>query len=243
MASVLVDSDDDMLTRIHTVEVTATDLQAVMGRDLTSSEKALLADFESSWKYFVHKKKVKHLPSGKREKNLNYMQEKVDELTKTRDSVETELNRQLAFFKEGQSILEEDLLAKIQHEKEEYKSTENELKEQLEAIEDAQTLQEQTLPWAYFLSRVDAEAEAKLGKVDMTNSRTAKPSQRAIYLTRQSKEKPSNEMHRAFQIDHAILKTQLEMLNKQIRRYEKTIASQESASQFLMENNVWSIIE
>eukprot|EP00977_Amphora_coffeiformis_P028074 scaffold34688_cov234-Amphora_coffeaeformis.AAC.3 len=256
MAALLIDDfDKGMLTQIHTAKVTAEDLEAVMGRPLTGSEKALLADFESSWKYFVHKKKDQ-LPSGNREMNLAHLEGNVEELTKTRDSVEAELKRQLAFFKESESVLEEDLRAKIQQEKQEYDSTEKELQEQLAAIEDAQALQEQTLPWTFFLSRVDAEADAKLGPMDRSKSRTIKPSQRAIYLTGKyygssssssSKKETKNDsdeiLRRAFQVDHAILKAQLEMLNKQIQRYEKTIAAQESASLFLMENNVWSIME
>ena len=252
MASLLQDDyDKGTLTQIHTSEVAVEDLEAVMGRSLTGSEKALLTDFESSWKYFVYKKnETSDLPSGKREMHLEQLEEKVDELTKTRDSIESELMRQLAFFKDSQSALEEDLRDKIRREKQEYERKEKELKEQIEAIEEAQSLQEETLPWTFFLSRVDAQANAAtMGGAPTSKARTVKPSQRAVYLAgkyccnRETKNDLNEMVRRAFQIDHAILKAQIKMLNKQIQRYEKTIPAQESAGLFLMENNVWSIME
>ena len=251
MASLIAQPEEDnILTRIHTAQVTADDLQDVMGRGLTEQELAVLQEFEQSWKHFVCSKRGK-LPSGQREMKLKHLNEKVEELTKTRDQIEAELTRQLAFFNESQSKSEEQLLAKIEHEKKEYATMEKKLKEQLEAIEDAQKLQEETLPWSFFMSCVDAEAAAaateqsELAKSSSSSSRTVKPSQRAMFLLSQySKEgEPADPVRRAFQIDHALLKTQLIMLNKQIQRYEKTIASQELANVFLMENNVWSILK
>ena len=242
MASLIVQPDEDVLTEIHTAQVSATDLQEIMGRNLTDQEVEFFNDFESSWKRFVRSKRGR-LPSGRREMNLKYLQDKAKELAVMRDNVEAELNKQLAFFQNSQSTVEEELLAKIEHEKQEHKVTEKKLREQLETIQDAQDLQEKTLPWSFFLSCLDAEAAEKLDEGDQAKSRTVKPSQRAMYLTYQTTHEPQDLLRRAYEIDHAILKTQLVMLNKQIQCYEKTIASQELANIFLMENNVWSILK
>ena len=241
MASLIAEPEKDVLTQIHCAQVTPSDLQDVLGRDLTEEEGALLADFEQSWRNFVASKRGK-LPSGRREVHLEYLRSKVEELTNTRDNVEAELNKQLAFFQESQSSLENEIRAKLDHEQEEHEAVQSKLQKQLQIVEDAQKLQEETLPWSFFLSCVDAEASNKLEHDDLTKSRTVKPSQRAMFLTYQSQEDPERMLRRAFQIDHAILKTQLKMLNKDIQRLEKTVAAQEQASLFLMENNVWSIL-
>lgn len=243
MASLIVDADEDILTKIHTAEVTCLDVQDVIGRELSKEEKALLADFESSWKTFVRSKRGR-LPSGRRETNLQYMQNKVKELTETRNNVEEELNKQLAFFHDSTEKLEKDLRARTEYEKQEYETSEQQLKEELEDVLGAKKLQKETLPWNFFLSTLDSEADSNLSEADLETSRTIKPSKRAMYLTYQSSLVESEGMlRRAFQIDNAILRTRLTMLNKQIQRYEKTIASQERASHFLMENNVWSILQ
>lgn len=244
----IVQPDNDVLTDIHSAAVSASDLEEVIGRSLTEQQVELLQDFEKSWQNFVRSKRGR-LPTGRRELNLKYLQEKIADLIKTRDNVEAELAKQLAFFQDNESAEQGELQAKLQYEKDEFKITEKRLQEQLEAIQDAQALQEKTLPWSFFLSCLDAEAAEKLGNEDQTKSRTIKPSQRAMYLMNQLSDKSEKSeastdmMRRAYQIDHALLKTQLVMLNKQIQCYEKTIASQELANVFLMENNVWSILK
>lgn len=242
MASLIAEPDADVLTQIHAAQVNASDLKSVLGRDLTPQEGQLLEDFEQSWRNFVASKRGK-LPSGRREVHIKYLQAKVEELTKTRDNVEVELNKQLAFFEQSKSTLEDEIRAKIDHENEEYEQIKSKLQKRLQMVEEAQQLQEETLPWSFFLSCVDAAASEHLDHDDLAKSRTVKPSQRAMYLTYQSPEEPEGMLRRAFQIDHAILKTQLKMLNKDIQRYEKTVATQEQASLFLMENNVWSILD
>lgn len=243
MASLIVEPEADVLTEIHSSPVDPSDLQEIMGRNLSEQEVELLNDFETSWQRFIRSKRGK-LPTGRREMNLKFLQEKAKELTTTRDNVEAELNKQLAFFQNSQSAAEDELRAKIEHETKEHQITEKKLQEQLEAIQDAQELQEKTLPWSFFLSCLDAEAAEKLDEADQTKSRTVKPSKRAMHLTYQTAtQEPQDMLRRAYQIDHVILKTQLVMLNKQIQCYEKTIASQELANVFLMENNVWSILE
>lgn len=243
MASLIIDPEEDILTQVHTAQVTESDLLDVMGRELTPQESEFLAEFEQSWKNFVCSKRGK-LPAGRRETYLKHLQDKVNELTATRNNVEEELNKQLAYFLDSQDSVDKDLQMKIMSEQEEYEVTEEKLKKELQDVLDASRLQEETLPWNFFLSAVDADAVGSLEQVDPQRYRTVKPSSRAMYLAQQHlASAKDNDVHRrAYQIDHALLSAQSTLLNKQIQRYEKTIASQERASMFLMENNVWSIM-
>lgn len=205
MASLIVDPDEDILTQVCTAQVTPSDLYDVMGRELTKQEVEFLSEFEHSWKNFVCSKRGK-LPAGRREVYLGQLQEKVNQLNTTRNNVEDELNKQLAFFHESQDSAEKELKAKIQREKEEYQALEKKLTQELKEVLDAQALQEETLPWNFFLSAVDADAVARVDQVQQDRSRTVKPSTRAMHLmTQQTSSGRSQErsLHRAFQVDYS----------------------------------------
>lgn len=88
-----------------------------------------------------------------------------------------------------------------------------------------------------------------------------RPSCRALYLAQQQHRrhqqlfpKPFNDERKeavgeassllqAYRIDHALLSTHISMLRREIERYEKRIQAQEMAGNFLIQHNVWSILE
>ena len=239
MASLIIDPDDDILTKIHTAEVSAADMQTVLGRPLSQDETRQLADFEKSWKYFVSSKRGT-LPVGKQGTALSILQEKLDHAQATHDNVQAELEKQISFFKENLVTMESEYREKMEYEKKHYETTEKKLLTLLRGVQEADKIQVETLTWFFFLSCVEAEA-AKKFRGHMPKTRALKPSSRAKYLlSRLEREADDRE---ALEMDHALLKAHLRMLNKEIQRYEKTLAAQEHAANVLTENDIWSVLK
>lgn len=242
----IVDGGDDALTRVFTATVTKADMQGVLGRELTEEEKSTLSDFEQSWKYFAMSKQG-DLPMGAQEEVFQELRNKqVEESSSAsgNDTVQTELDNQIRLFQDGLAQMESEYKQKIEKEKQEFENNKRKLDAALQSIKDADKLQQETLPWAFFLSCVDAEAMKQQPDGEVFKTRAMKPSSRALYLLTQSEgTEATHDKLDALQMDHALLKAQLKILNKEIQRYEKTAVTQDLVAKFMVANNIWSIVK
>jgi hypothetical protein len=244
----ILDGANDPLTKVYTATVSTMDMQGVLGRDLTPEEKDMLLEFEQSWKYFTMSKKG-NLPMGKEEdlflelRKKQAEEEEAKRTTTVPDTVQTELDNQIRIFQEGLAQMEAEYKKMITNEQKETEMNQKKLESALQAIIDADKLQTETLPWAFFVSCVDAEAMKQHYEVSKT--RAMKPSTRALYLVSTTSEgtNKNDQLIDALQMDHALLKAQLRMLNKEIQRYEKTGATQELLAKFMVANNIWNILK
>ena len=113
------------------------------------------------------------------------------------------------------------------------------LQKQLDSIAIAEHLLAQTYPWEHFLAAVDNAAELQgIDRNEVGESdKKAKPSTRAMYLVDGKVGESLDDVQlRAYQIDHALLDTQVKMLQKEAEGYEKLLESQETLTTFLSDN-------
>jgi hypothetical protein len=250
-------------TKLHATAVHPADLQDVLGRALTDDEAALLHEFEQSWKLHV-RRQAELVPEE--EALIQQLETKAHALVQERQAIEEDLRQQEALVQSQEEAAEAEFAQKMQQAEEDYAQSEQELTEHLQEVEQAQKLQEETMPWSFFLSAADAAArEESSAYAGLEKSLTVQPSQRAIYLAQrmpsmavEEKENDSDGEEstdgdvdtksllralRAYEMDQTLLTTQLAMLKKEIQRYESTIASQQRAQTLLLEHNIWGILD
>ena len=133
------------------------------------------------------------------------------------------------------------------------------LQEQLEDAAMASHLIPQTLYWERFSDEVDQVAQQRnqpsesdtTDSVSTTSKSTSsasrgkplKASNRAMVLVDETSGSQRDILLRSFRIDHALLTTQIDQIQKNMERSEKTRKSQEIVGKFLTEHNVWSILK
>lgn len=249
-------------TKLHATAVHPADLQDVLGRALTDDEAGLLQEFEQSWKLHV-RRQAELVPVE--EALVQQLETKAHALVQERLAIEEDLRQQEALVQSQEEAAEAEFAQKMQQAEEEYVQSEQELTEHLQEVEQAQKLQEETMPWSFFLSAADAAAREEISTyAGLEKSRTVQPSQRAIYLAQRmpsmavEEEEKENDSEgeestdgdvdtksllRAYEMDETLLTTQLAMLKKEIQRYESTIASQQRAQTLLLDHNNWGIMD
>jgi hypothetical protein len=221
--------------------------------DVTDNDAAFLAEFQTDWSQFLHQH-PDLVPKGQREDRLQSLARQYEQETTSAAAVEIELKKQLQFFGSSRESLEDLFSQKMNQAMERQRALHDELQSRLDTVAVADQLQSKTMPWQHFLDQVDqysATATSNEGSSDTasTGSRIAKPSARAMVLTTAEGDKQingsigsSDVQLRAYRTDHALLTTDIAMLQNEIERSSQTVQSQEVVGRFLTEHNVWSLL-
>lgn len=193
-------------------------------------------EFQIAWKKFM-KDHPELIPEGKREKNIKQLQKKAMELKKTQAEANDELQKQLDFFEKSRETLELNTKKELEEARTKQQKAHDKLQKQLDSITASEHLLSQTYPWDFFVASVDAATGKSGVKHDLgaDSAKTVKPSDRALYLVDSTKGHPKNIELRAYQIDHALLNTQIRMLQNEAKALERILETQESLSMFLAE--------
>jgi hypothetical protein len=171
------------------------------------------------------------------------LQMEVDEATENRDKVEEDLKKQLKLLQSRCDELEENFGEELEQAIMSQQTVNEDMKKKLDITSTADQLQQQTIPWHYFMHELDQLASAdKDATLQTSGGKNTALSRGAIALTDRSAGCPSDVQLRSYQIDHALLTNHVKMLSKEVERYEKMGLSQELAGKFLSEHNVWNIL-
>lgn len=223
--------------------------------EVDSDAQYTLEGFEVAWRDFM-KEHPELVPEGKREDHIKEMQEQAQVVLKAQVEANDELQKQLKFFEKSREDLEHDFEKEFADMRSKQKKTKDFLQNQLDNVVITEHLLSQVLPWEHFLTSVDkaAENERKLNSENpgqktssnenpvVENDKKAKPSARAIFLVDSTKGDKNDVQLRAHHIDHALLTTQVQMLQKEAEAYEKLLETHKIVGKFLNDQNVWSMV-
>lgn len=195
-----------------------------------------LNEFETAWKKFM-KAHPELIPEGKREKHIKKLQKEVKAMDKTKTDASVELHKQLDFFEKNRKAMEKTTKKEIEDARAKQKKNCLKIEKQLDSIALAEHVFLQAYPWEHFLASVDKASTLAIAN-DGKHDKKAKPSKRALYLVDDTVGDEQDVELRAYQIDHALLHTQIKMLQKEAEGYEKILETQETLKAFLHEHNV-----
>ena len=204
---------------------------------LTAHDMILVEDFEAKWSEYMQKH-PELMPSGGRSKRVTELRGEVLKARMSQKAVEKELEDQIKLFGRSRDSLEFNYQKAMQETNQRQKKVLDVLQKELGKAVEADTLESQLVLWEHFLSCVDKTA---LVPAMALKEKTVKPSARAVALVDQSGD-PSDVQLRAYRIDHALLTAQVEMLQKEIIRCEKTTDGLDLVGKFLTENNIWALL-
>lgn len=210
-----------------------------------------LADFEKAWARFL--RKHPNCLNVPRKARMMDLEQTLEAAKLSKEKVEAEIEQQMAFFTTSCEQLEDEYAHKMQQAIDRQAAVQEELTKRIEVVNEADALQQETLPWYYFIHQLDTLTDqATLPKqlrdivddVSVTsNGLNVKPSRRALFLTDyESRHLKEDVLLRAHTIDNAILNAHIAMLGTEIKRYDKAVQAQELASKFLTDYNVWTIL-
>lgn len=208
--------------------------------DLEPDELSTMNEFEIAWKKFM-KDHPELVPEGKREKHIRKLQSQVTEIKRTQTDASVELQKQLDFFEKSRETMERLNKKELEEVRSKQMKNNEKLQKQLDSIAVSEHCLSQAIPWEHFLSALDKAAETTSRDAAETDQhKKAKPSARALYLVdyEVGDERDERDIDlRACQIDHALLDTQVKMLQKQAQGYEKLLETQATLSKFLKDYN------
>jgi hypothetical protein len=210
-----------------------------------------LADFEKAWARFL--RKHPNCLNVPRQSRMMDLEQRLEAAKLSKEKVEAEIEQQMAFFQTSCEQLEDEYAHKMQQAIDRQGAVQEELTKRIDIVNEADELQQQTLPWHYFMHQLDTlAAKATMPKelkdvMDdasvTSNGLNVKPSNRALILTDYGAQHSKEDvLLRAHAIDSAILNAHIAMLGTEIKRYDKAVQAQELASKFLTDYNVWSIL-
>ncbi len=238
------EEDDEMGTAAHALMCTPSDLEG----DLTDADVTLVKEFEEAWSKFLRKRP--QLFSSQKEIKVSSLTKQLENLQKSKDAVESEMQAQIEFFSKARQNLEQMFDKEFADARSEERAARENLQKQLDFVAISNRLTSQTIPWEHFLETLDAVGK-DVAAVDHANelspspsigAKTIKPSPRAMALVDTTVGDAQDIQLRAYRIDHALLKAQAHMLQREVERYEKTTPSLEAVGKLLTELNVWSIL-
>ena len=225
------------------------DVVDYMGMLMKKGDLSTVRHFEECWGRFVQRKAARNeLPKGRREEVIEDFQEKIRAIQHQKENVDGEFIQKIAMYKKSTADLVLDYSRDIAQAKTKADKVQKEWTERLETAQEANELQQDTLPWFHFLRQVDLEAklfDLSSWKEEETKHETAHPSDRALFLAaaRANEDSTKDEtMVHAHQIDHALLTSHVDMLKMEIERFEKMVASQEIAGRFLALHDTNNIV-
>ena len=210
-----------------------------------------LADFEKAWARFL--RKHPNCMNAPRQAKMMDLEQKLEAAKLSKEKVEAEIEQQMAFFQTSCEELEEEYAHKMQQAIDRQAAVQDELTKRIDVVNDADALQQETLPWHFFMHQLDTLASKStlpkqlrdlVDDANITNNGlNIKPSDRALLLTDyDARHNKDDVLLRAYSIDNQILNAHIAMLGKEIKRYDKATQAQELASKFLTDYNVWSIL-
>ena len=256
--------------------------------DDNSFDAAFLEEFENAWSQYLLRLQTKNqqqqqqeqekhstspehcqpqlpsllMTSRQRGQHIVELQTEADAVLQSKIKMENEMKQQIAFFHWGQEQSEKKFTKKIQATLEEQQKERERLEGKIAALEQAERIHEQTLPWFHFMNELDrlvVEKDVISKNNDASTSRkVARPSARALLLARSGpRSSNSSSQHnpshgraaadklewRASRIDRALLTAHAAMLHKEIERCETMLAIHKEVGQFLTEHDIWSILK
>lgn len=226
-----VEEDDDfviissMLSSPHDLDI-----------PLTEDDVDLMEEFEARWSDFM-RTHPDLIPYGRRSKRIRELRSQVLEARMSKSSVEKEMKAQLKVFTKARDTLELNYKHEMQDVQGKKQAVHDHLQTQLDNIAVADRLESQLASWEHFCELVDKASVP----ITPSKNKDFKPSVRAMALVDPSGE-TSDVQLRAYRVDHALLTTQVEMLQKEIERYEKSREGLEIVGEFLTENNIYSLL-
>lgn len=187
------------------------------------------------------------VPKGEREERILDLQMKAKEIEASKENVELELKKQAAFFRSSREELEKLYAVKMQDAMDKQRSVHEQLSKKLESIAFADEIQHQTLPWIHFIKELDSlisRQDSHSTNSSEKSNNVAKPSSRARFLTELTKTgSPVDAQLRAYRTDHALLRANVAMIQKEIIRYEKLLETQPDVGTFLTDHHCWDILK
>lgn len=207
--------------------------------ELSTLEAITVKKFEATWKAFLRENP--HLiPQGKKSARKAMLQKQVADTIASQERAERELQRQVEFFNESRQALEETYASEVEYANNLQRVIHERLDKQLGDVARSHQLMNETLPWEHFLDTVDMKAIpcASPSSIGVGNVR---PSMRALALI--DPEGDSRDIQlRALRMDHALLSSEIKMLEKETERLELTNQNLEFIGRFLTEFNIWGIL-
>lgn len=251
----------ESLASILSVPITKDDLSDI---DECDYDEKFITAFDNAWSNFLQDYPI---PKGEREEQIIQLQIKAKEIEASKENVERELKKQATFFRNSREELERTYAIKLQNAMDQQRSVNEELSKIVESVTIADQIQSQTLPWLHFIEELDTlVATTTLDSQSTTTSnersvKTAKPSSRAMYLTEIASKNNNNhqqdlvnssrtltaeqqqtqQLLTSYRIDHTILRTNVNMLQNEIERYEKLLECQPFVAQLLSDIDAWGI--
>lgn len=204
---------------------------------LTGEDLGLVEEFEAHWSAYMQEHPELMLSGGCSEK-ITELRGQVLDAKISQENVEQELQEQLKLFGRTRDLLESNYKEGMQESISKQKRVRSILQTEIDYVQEADKLEDSLVPWQHFIQKADMAAKVPTMEI---KDRSIKPSQRAMALVDQEGD-PSDVQLRAYRIDHALLSVQVEMLQKEITRVEKTTGGLDLTGQFLTENNIWALL-
>jgi len=206
--------------------------------ELSEEDAALVEEFEKDWVLFLRENPDKN-PGGKKAVEVDRLRTGVTDALAHKAAVETELNEQLNFLKKGFEKLEDSAKLQLDHNNVLQKKLFETLQEEIDKVPSANKILSNTLPWEHFIETLDGTVTAKesagVGSHRPSGS-GANASARAYELILRTDDQAGDKL-RAHQMDHALLSTQVKMLEKEIERYEKMTYLLDKTGEYLKDNH------
>jgi hypothetical protein len=216
--------------------------------NLTPEDVESIEDFENAWQAFlINDPGI--LPQGKVALRADDIKRQIEQVNKSKDNMQNELEKHLEFFCTKRENLETNYKVAMTHSATVQQKIHVALKKQLDNVAAADVQFSKVAPWEHFLDGLDAViARAEPGTYDGLSvvtpggSKTIKPSERALLLVDDSVGDVKDIQLRAYRIDHALLSAQTKRLQIEVDRCERTTESLEMTGKFLTEQNIWGIL-
>jgi hypothetical protein len=213
--------------------------------DLDPDCASIMKEFEVAWKKFM-KDHPELVPEGHREKNIKHLQKLARDLRKTQTEATEELQKQLDFFEKSKEEMELCFEDELGMAREKQRAVHDALQSQRDSISVSEHLLSQAIPCEHFLASLDQAADNAKHELDRyslersgsDHDKKIKPSARGLFLVDKTKGDIRDIELRAYRIDHALLNTQVKMLQKEVEGYEKLLESRAIIGKFLIEYSI-----
>lgn len=211
-----------------------------LGFEVSTEDILFMKNFEAQWRDFMAENP--HLrPRGRRAAKMAVLQKQIEDTKTAERKAGQELERQLEFFEESREALEDTYASEVEYANKLQNVINDRLEKQLDDVAMSEHLMKQTLPWNFFLEAAEMKAIPYVGSSIGQNNDGIRPSARALALIAPDGDDQDIRL-RALRMDHALLTTQLALLEKESDRVELTNSSLNFLGKFLTEHNIWGIL-
>lgn len=211
-----------------------------LGFEVSEEEIVFMQKFEAQWSEFLAENP--HLrPRGRRAARMAVLEKQIEDTKMAEQKAGQELARQLEFFEESREALEETYASEVEYANKLQRVIHDRLEKNLDDVAMSEHLMKQVLPWEFFLDAADMKAIPYVGSSIGQNEDGVRPSARALALIAPDGDDEDVRL-RAMRMDHALLTTQIALLEKESERIALTNSSLEFVGKFLTEHNIWGIL-